>query len=1125
MESENKEQREKKEKKEAKKAMLREARLDALLYLNQPGISAYTFQGDFMKDRRLSFELGEKEATELKNYLKKCKSEISVENFKEFVKEEVKENGEYRVLNAIELFLFISDTKLSSVDDYLSLIKELVPTGRYQGNPVVVFLENSDFNITVAELGSFIQQLEFDNRDVYKALKCYFCEFRTTVTTEEFIQLINNSFVGIEETKKEKLLFSFLLNPNTNLLIRDMEVLFAQTEFISDPAKKTVVQQVLKNPKNTVSIEEFRHMLGHLNLIGEHSTMQMIESFFQIQKNAVLFTDFIDLLKLLPLAAELEITRIALSFLENPKNTVSFTEFFGWFSSLNFADNYRKIMIAESFLANTNNKLEIREFMKLQVQLNLPTGPDKIGMVKSLLKNPNTKLSIAEFKELKGPLDCSSENDKVGIVESFLKNANSKLSIAEFMELLGLLNLTDDYSKMVIVESFLKNANTNLLFGDFMKLLGQLNLTDDDSKMVIVEYFLKNSQSEVSFENLSEFIRTTGLTFLPPSICRVFDYFSAEKAFDTKAKLLLELSKILYPTSETLQIELFKEAINYGIIDEVNFTYLNFDSMENADSILELLEFAYGKKMLMDEGMTLRLIGHRMSTKFESLRNLFSKNSDLDECFTTEGMQLLNNLFGNNYLIQNNISVITIWSYFDIIKSLFYCSSLLTSDFKVQVANNFHPTSNVLLVQKEELKTVIQLTTGKEEVEDAILKSSDITKRFVPNEVLCDYFLEKVNIPELTDEYIKNYQIKFERKDTARNSPLDTIYLKLESVVERHQKLSSMQKKENRGETLKIELTEQKKILDELKDEVKYVGVSDEELNYSLQKYYEGFSKGISLSEKDVQAIREDLDALITKPISAIQKEEKKEQEAINSSFKVLLNDQNVCPDSTVEFFVRALKINVEDIRSGKSKLADFFRNNKKELAKFLQEGGLAVLDTLLYTHGDGCAKNIGSQFTMALYLHLLNDNSLDLYLYQFVTQKIIVPIVNKGGDIIGAEGNPFKNSGVRGYYLSPDALIQQLARSTFFVDGKINNAWPFLKDKCGVKEEELSELLRLVTEKNEDQMQVIAAEIAAFLMLVNVNNTNFKTCLTQSKKGQEYSVLLENAKKKNDAKTDLNLI
>ncbi len=64
------------------------------------------------------------------------------------------------------------------------------------------------------------------------------------------------------------------------------------------------------------------------------------------------------------------------------------------------------------------------------------------------------------------------------------------------------------------------------------------------------------------------------------------------------------------------------------------------------------------------------------------------------------------------------------------------------------------------------------------------------------------------------------------------------------------------------------------------------------------------------------------------------------------------------------------------------------------------KEGGFDKFVTTLSTINDGCSANIGNQFHIALYHCLLEDKS-DAILYQILSQDIIPPILNKGGDVI----------------------------------------------------------------------------------------------------------------------------
>ena len=170
---------------------------------------------------------------------------------------------------------------------------------------------------------------------------------------------------------------------------------------------------------------------------------------------------------------------------------------------------------------------------------------------------------------------------------------------------------------------------------------------------------------------------------------------------------------------------------------------------------------------------------------------------------------------------------------------------------------------------------------------------------------------------------------------------------------------------------------------------------------------------------------------------------------------------------------------------TNKRKLLEFFDKSRVEISQLLQkEGGFDKFVRTLSTISDGCSANIGNQFHIALYHCLLEDKS-DAILYQILSQDIITPILNKGGEVILNQPDPLSNTKVRNYHYSPEALFDKVAKVFYdpTKEKKIGrNATDVIRDKYG--DDKASEIIELLSTENNPNFDQDAAQIAAYLTL-----------------------------------------
>ena len=431
-------------------------------------------------------------------------------------------------------------------------------------------------------------------------------------------------------------------------------------------------------------------------------------------------------------------------------------------------------------------------------------------------------------------------------------------------------------------------------------------------------------------------------------------------------------------------------------------------------------------------------------------------------------------------------------------------SQILTPAIKEQINQQFHPSDKILLVKGEEIEK-FKLLVGD--------NGNDVANKFLSNKALCDYFLNKeelTNIKELTSEIINDYKIDFKGTELE-------IYNFLKDAL-----IKEINNKENESNFKKIlrnrDINPQNNI-----------DFSDKELEFYKKeeiKIIDDFYKNGPQDDLE-SGLKQFLDALTGKENKIQSGESKsnnnnqetlKKQTKLNELFKGLLKG-DTDPDQVARFFSGAINIDLSNINNNAGKLTDFFRDNKKELAYFFQNGGLGEFNNcLISTLVDGCSKNIGNQFTIALYSSLLKESPSDPILFQLLNQSIITAILNKhGGDVIENENNPLRNLTVQSYFLSPEALIKETAKTFYDQDAKPSikeNAWKIIGKILG---ENLKS--KIAENIGYDDMNQKGAETAAYLVLQNTNDPTIQEKIGQSIKGKEIKGMIEGAKE--DVKED----
>jgi hypothetical protein len=174
--------------------------------------------------------------------------------------------------------------------------------------------------------------------------------------------------------------------------------------------------------------------------------------------------------------------------------------------------------------------------------------------------------------------------------------------------------------------------------------------------------------------------------------------------------------------------------------------------------------------------------------------------------------------------------------------------------------------------------------------------------------------------------------------------------------------------------------------------------------------------------------------------------------------------------EDVIAFFVKLF--NMEITEETKSNIHTFFCNARDLIAVlFLQPDGLEKFsEAVTHAFVGVCAANPENQLRAALFGCLVEDKS-DKILFNYFYEKIAIPVINSGGDVMRTKGNVFDILQIRNLYISPVTIFQQLKRE--FCDSttqaiKSYNPWEFLQDYFRHNKELTIEMIDLLSN---DQM------------------------------------------------------
>jgi hypothetical protein len=976
---------------------------------------------------------------------------------------------------------FLNSTTIS-LEEFVDLITASKIEDDFSKSEIILaFLSKT--TITKNQLVDLLTELRIEN-DLCKSKIIVAFLKKTKVSETVLFELLKG--LNIENYSfKSDIVLAFL--DKTAITPNGLVDLFAVLKIESNNSQINLIKNFLRANNTRVSVKYFIDLYTGLKMETDFSKKSLISIYLIGNDSTTILDELVELLK------ELDnnyIKRdIIVDFLSRTK--VSQNRLVELLEELSMKSDLLKSEIIVAFLSKTAITLE--GFNDLYTKFKLEDDSCKRNIIVAFLSK--TAVTKDQLVDLLTQIEIKDDSSKSSIIVAFL--SKTAITLEGFIDLLTKFKLEDDSCKIDIIVAFL--SKTAITLEDFNDLLTKIELKNDSSKSSIIVAFLikqKNTECSALFTKIleiNEFLNFKYRVDLIIDICKRIDNYDA--------KQLAELARSLYPSNELMQVELLSEAVDQGeIINDINIFSLGLENIESNVFLLEFLNYAFEKSVLNNNLEVLKLVEGRTHAKYEFLKEVMGTKL-IAECLTEESLTILKGLFSGFNLIENNVSMLSLFSYFDVMDQISDFSSMLQPEIKTLLKENFYPSNKILCVKKEEI-TKLKMLTGVE--------GNEIENQFLSVGVLCDYFLNKINIPPLTDAAISTYELDFDGVDLGGNDfevkLVESISVNdglVESIsVEGGIVLLNSMLKAFDDESIKDALESL------LKDKF-YADTDNKNKEFPLDIVKQGVKEHLNDTIKKLKKDRADI-FVFSEILPAIKKElailyPKKEgrnkQKELNVTFKKILSSTELNVDQISIFFSEVFMLDLSNVTNGKQKLADFCNKNKNELAHFFKIGGLKYFAVFLSTLKDGCSSNLGNQFTMGLYSSMLKDNSSDAIFFQLLSNDIIPSIINKNrGDVIGSTDNALENGEIRSYFLSPAALIEQIGKS-FQTEEEVQRLISSIFDYEGLKGGIFSNDFKAAINSVINSDSVKWRQIAGYLVLKNTGDP------TVQEKIKEFSI------------------
>ena len=762
-----------------------------------------------------------------------------------------------------------------------------------------------------------------------------------------------------------------------------------------------------------------------------------------------------------------------------------------------FTDETNKTSFAKAWLSKDGNNLdftELKEVLELFIKYN-----SKNSFAKDWLSKDGNNLDFTELKEV---LELfTNETNKFSFAKKWLSKEGNNLKLLELEEVLKLFPNED--CKNSFAKDWLSKEGNNL---ELPKLKVFLNSsTDEYEKLSIIKAWLGKEKNNLDFTELKEVLKSFKNESKKLSFAE--NWLSKEKSnLDfTELKEFLELSKNEYQKLFFAEKWLSKEKNNLDFTELKEVSEL-FTDKTNKRSIVVMWIKKEGdpenkfKKVIEAINRELLLPNkydfEEIVTKYSIYEFPISKIPDLCTALYPNNQGLQSELFEE--FIQQEQDFLNKPNGKGVLKS--FVSSLEENELVLKIitaANKkdylklpeieiLNLTSNRLAKKYESIKDQLSkkdilssLTQdGLEAVRGLFCQNADLSNEdssILDNKTLADLFSYYDVKNQITDYDVKNQITEF--KSVVKPEILQTLaesfapsskssYIAQEEYLKLQALFNDPQSPQSNLELPKVEI-----LTNYLSSKLPPIPAIDADQ----------FQFGAS----EILLPKSPTEVLSSQTAAASSSSQTKPE--ITEQFRSLLKKApaEIKSDEVAQFFQNSLKLESPISSDNSSKLLNFFKTNRDQLAfLFQQENGFDKFAGVITSLGDGCVANIATQSKIALYQSIIT-NPCDQVLFATFQEKISTPILNSGGDRLTGSASGidiFKTTAITESLISPDGLANAL-QEQFFKDGKkIRDSWELIGLEIG--EGERLYLLENLLESNPQDFEKKAAQIAAYIIL-----------------------------------------
>ncbi len=567
---------------------------------------------------------------------------------------------------------------------------------------------------------------------------------------------------------KKDLAKEFLLskvNAGNHLTILDVERLATELGIVNEDDKFGLITAALgneENPNSKISLVEFAPYLEQARAanIFKQSEILLISAFFDVGKNEHnLFSvdAFIDALQVLKIEDPDLIAQAIIAFLGNKSNlannNLSLPELIILMERCKLNDEEEKYLILEKFLENRSNDKITKETLFGILQI-VESQDYKIELLETYFHRFGRQEGHNFYQ-----LTEQEDNDLL-------------IDWREICAIAKSLNF-DLSGRKAIIEFIIDNIATIFKIveqREFFVMLDEFGIDDVDSRVDLYDKISNERDYNNNVENIADFCEAVRGLFSVYNSSFIISFYLGfvkdddlgEDDFYNKASAdLLLIANELYRENSLLKAILLQHFFIESEIptDKIILFRENFSQLSDDDA-LELFEFlAQDAGLELAEKDLLLLVKNRISQKYASFSNLFRRSSEITHWLSKEGLQAVAEIFGQEFLQQENIAITDLLSYFNIRGQLHNFHQFLIPAKMARFAHDFAFDDSVVMVSDRDLRKAYQLTSGQENPATKDVLGSRLANQLFPLGLVCNHLRAEVNIAPLQEG--KVYELDF----------------------------------------------------------------------------------------------------------------------------------------------------------------------------------------------------------------------------------------------------------------------------------------------------------------------------------------------------------------------------